>query len=108
MINLKINLKINLNNHLRHSPSRSPSTINPINELNIKPMNEPNKPHPDSNLNQTVTGRLKTGQSWALQNRPLQGALFISENLIQARGFLNFFISAAAAAPDAITYRALS
>jgi len=36
----------------------------------------------------SVTGRLKTGHSWALQNRPLQGALFISENLIQARVFL--------------------
>ncbi|MGA3181566.1 MAG: hypothetical protein ABSF38_14590, partial [Verrucomicrobiota bacterium] len=34
-----------------------------------------------------VTGRLKTGHSRALQNRPLQGGLFISVFLIQARGF---------------------
>ena len=34
-----------------------------------------------------VTGRLKTGHLWALQNRPLQSALFISGFLIQARDF---------------------
>jgi hypothetical protein len=34
-----------------------------------------------------VTGRLKTGQQWALQNRPLQGDSFISDFLMQAMGF---------------------
>jgi hypothetical protein len=34
-----------------------------------------------------VTGRLKTGHLWALQNRPLQGVLFISDFLTQARFF---------------------
>jgi hypothetical protein len=34
-----------------------------------------------------VTGRLKTGHSRALQNRPLQGGLFISFLLVQSSDF---------------------
>jgi hypothetical protein len=34
-----------------------------------------------------VTGQLKTGHLRALQNRPLQGDLFISGFLMHARGF---------------------
>jgi hypothetical protein len=38
-----------------------------------------------------VTGQSKTGHLWALQNRPLQGGVFISDFLMQARGFSTSF-----------------